>query len=144
MKKLIIGVTTAILAVFALSAMAAKPLSQIRLTAGPVPGLASPRCHAVNHTDQAIDAYFDLCSDSTMNNYDFGRCVDVGPESVSSPPTVAGAIMPGHYANTVAFAIKPGEGEPTQYSWICTLRYSGNPGDMTGTLCNGNGCIQMQ
>lgn len=140
MNKLIVITTSILLGVLANAAMAAKPASEIKLSAGPMENITT--CRVAKHTDQAIEVFMEYCF-GLRNNTAPAECFDVSPTGVSDPAPVLGTLAPGH------FDISGTKADST-YSVTCELTYAGGPGDITGMLCgiiNAGGttaCVPLQ
>ena len=126
MKKLIVITAFVMLGTLANSAMAAKPLQEVMLTAGPIDEFRS--CNIANHTGQDMDVFLNICFALKDNSLP-AKCFDISPGTVFADAPVLGTIKPGHYEYAAEF--KP---EPLD-SVTCELTYLGDPGDMTGVMC---------
>ena len=127
MKKLIVLIAVILLGALANSTMAAKPSSDIKLSAGPMVRIQT--CRIANHTGQAIEVFFEFCL-ALKDNSAPAQCFDLSPTGVVDPAPVAGILASGHYVNTKTF--KTSSATTTQ---TCELTYSGDPGDITGMAC---------
>lgn len=129
MKKLIFITVFVLLGTLANSAMAAKPVQpkEITLSAGLFDIITS--CDVANNTDQAIGVFMNVCIAPIDNSVPM-TCWDIGPSNVGTEAPVADSIAPGHFRRG-EMIFKP----EIPSSLSCEITYTGDPGDITGTLC---------
>ena len=127
MKKLIVFTAFILLGILANSKMAAKPASDIKLSAGPMVNIET--CRVANHTNQAINVFMEYCR-APVDNSAPAECFDFSPTGVGDPAPVVGILAPGHFQPS-GLAIKT----DLAFSLTCELTYPGKPGDITGMVC---------
>ena len=106
--------------------LAAKPIPETTIAAGPVMGAFS--CDAANHSNQAIEVLFYWCESAR----DGSANVNCGTAEITLYPD-------RHY----------GVGNPDTllsnlYTHTCEVSYQGNIGDVTATLCGAYGCLSLE
>jgi len=131
MKKSVVIAIFVLLGLFANSVMAAKTpkIELITLIGGPMAdGATKPwACDIHNLTDRPIDTSLQVCIQNRDNS-----------NPASCQPTVPEVTLLA--ARFHGFTIGSGEAA----SAICRVEYLGLPGEVVGTLCGSNGCVQLQ
>ena len=129
MKKLIILAAFVLLGLFTSSVMAAKPTKLITLIGGPmVDGATKPwHCDVHNTSSNTVDTAIEICINA-RNNVNPAICLPSTPEV---------ALLPDRF---YGYSVNSG----VDTSGICKVTYLGQPGDILGTLCGSNGCVQLQ
>lgn len=129
MKKLILITVFVLLGTLINSAMAAKPvpLEEITLTAGQLDHFIS--CDVANHTDQAIEVFMNACI-APIDNSGPIVCWDISPTGSGDEAPIADSIAPGHFKRG-ELIFRP----EVPSSVSCEITYTGDPGDITGTMC---------
>ena len=108
---------------FVAPVMAAKPDQSIFISAGPV---RPPwTCDVYNNTDHEIIMHLDICIGTADHSNDL---LCKGALLILEPDRIFGRV----------FTDNPPE------SAICNVYYDGKSGDITGTFCGSNGCLQLQ
>jgi hypothetical protein len=128
MKKLLIVITAfVLLGLFANAAMAAKSPKLITLIGGPLSEVSTIpwRCDIHNHSTESIDVVIEICAHERDN---------VLP-AVCLPDAVT-VLSERFYGLTINSGVNT--------SGICRVSYFGKRGDILGTLCASNGCVQLQ
>ncbi len=132
MKKLLIVITAfVLLGLFANAAMAAKSPKLITLIGGPLSEVSTIpwRCDIHNHSTGSIDVVVEFCAHERDNVLP-AVCL---PDEEDSEVTV---MSERFYGLTVNSGVNT--------SAICRVSYFGKRGDILGTLCGSNGCVQLQ
>ena len=130
MKKLIVGIQLFVVLLWASTAIAAKPDSEIVLIGGPE--ISGPlQCQIHNRTDSDIEVTIDFCSEL----YDGTVAVFC---STNAPVTLVGHSSYKHPQGNVGIELVVG------YSATCEVRYVGKNGDIMGQFCGAAGCVQLR